>query len=182
MNAVSQEFERLFQTMILPDSEAPPAPVAPKKKRRVSLDDETRIRQAVGLFYRGEYQSCIESMRALQADSIFDHRIDAFVAASRALGLGETLPGLKSCVETAKKAGPVADIYCALGAVLHGMGDRARAHAVYKKGLKIDPFHPHLRARLRAMGLRRSPVLRGLSRKHPLNRILGSLRARFVRV
>lgn len=58
--------------------------------------------------------------------------------------------------------------------------DRRKASQAVRKGLAIDPHHPELLAMAREMGIRRSPVLPFLSRSHPLNRILGSLRHLFA--
>lgn len=181
MEVRAHEFDRHFDAVLMPEAEPLQPPPYGGRRLKHALDNETKIRRAMSLFHRGEYQGCIDAMRALAGEAVVDSRIDAFLAASRAIGLGEVGPNLKTCVAAVKKAGPVADVFCALGAVLLGTGDRARAHAVFSKGLAIDPLHPHLRARLRSMGVRKPPVLRSLPRTHAVNRVLGVLRDRLTK-
>jgi len=54
--------------------------------------------------------------------------------------------------------------------------DRRGAVRAVREGLKIDPHSEELLELQKEMGLRRSPVLRFLSRDNPLNRFLGSVR------
>lgn len=56
------------------------------------------------------------------------------------------------------------------------VGNREKAVAALRRGLKLDPDHGGLRGLAAQMGQRRRPVLRFLSREHPLNRFLGRLR------
>ncbi|HZI63773.1 MAG TPA: tetratricopeptide repeat protein [Thermoanaerobaculia bacterium] len=56
------------------------------------------------------------------------------------------------------------------------VGNREKAVAALRRGLKLDPDHGGLRALATQMGQRRRPVLRFLSRDHALNRFLGRLR------
>ncbi len=56
------------------------------------------------------------------------------------------------------------------------VGNREKAVAALRRGLKLDPDHGGLRTLAAQMGQRRAPVLRFLSRDHPLNRMLGRLR------
>jgi tetratricopeptide (TPR) repeat protein len=54
--------------------------------------------------------------------------------------------------------------------------DRSGAVKAVREGLKIDPNNQELLALQKEMGTRRPPVLSFLSRNHPVNRLLGSLR------
>ncbi len=57
---------------------------------------------------------------------------------------------------------------------------RKEAVAAVQQGLKIDPQNERLQELEASLGLRRRPVLSGLSRSNPLNRILGRLRTDLV--
>jgi tetratricopeptide (TPR) repeat protein len=142
-------------------------------------DLERKIHAAVELFHGGEYVRCLTILRDLDGTPGEDPRITAFTGACRALVLGDHRQGLDACVTALKKAFYIPDLYCALGVVLLRIGERAKAYAAYQRGLRIDPRHPALQARLLEMGLRRRPVLRFLPRSHHANRFLGRLRARF---
>lgn len=57
------------------------------------------------------------------------------------------------------------------------MADRRReAWRAVDHGLAVDDDHPELLALRRELGARRPPVLRLLSRRNPINRLLGRLR------
>ena len=177
-------FDQLFHAILEPGPGPTPACPAPSrgpepKSSGGSEDLERRIHTAVELFHGGEYVRCLTILRDLEASPGADPRVRAFAGACRALVLGEHRHGLDACVAALKKAFYIPDLYCALGVVLVRIGERAKAHAAYQRGLRIDPRHPALRARLREMGLRRPPVLRFLPRDHHANRFLGRLRARF---
>jgi tetratricopeptide (TPR) repeat protein len=58
--------------------------------------------------------------------------------------------------------------------------DRKNAVKAVREGLKVDPNSTELLALQKDMGTRKLPVLSFLSRNHPLNRILGSLRHKFT--
>lgn len=69
------------------------------------------------------------------------------------------------------------DLYLNLGRVCQRQGDRAHAFRVFVRGLRLDSRHQGLVEALRALGFRRRPVVTFLPRHHPVNRLLGSLRA-----
>jgi len=186
MTVQGQSFEHLFDAILAsppsqpsPSSSSSPSSLAsPGRRPPAAPELEFRIRRAIGLFHQGAYQRCAESLAPLREESPDDARVEAFLAASRALALGEVGAGLRACVTVLRRGGHVPDVCCALGSLLLHAGDRARAHAVFRKGLSADPVHPHLRVKLRAMGVRRSPPVSSLPRSHAVNRLLGFLRAR----
>ena len=53
----------------------------------------------------------------------------------------------------------------------------ARARQVAAQGLALDPGHPGLRSLLLRIDRRASPAVRFWTRDHPVNRVLGRLRA-----
>jgi len=177
-------FDHMFHAMLEPGlgpTPASPAAIGAQEPKGPggSVEAEKRIRTALEFFHGGEYVRCLTILRDLEGSPGADPRVRAFAGACRALVLGEHRQGLDACVTALKKAFYIPDLYCALGVVLVRIGERAKAHAAYQRGLRIDPRHPALRARLREMGQRRPPVLRFLPRDHHANRFLGRLRARF---
>lgn len=54
--------------------------------------------------------------------------------------------------------------------------NRGRAVDAVERGLAIDSRHPELRELQQKLGRRRRPVLRFISRDHPVNRVLGRVR------
>lgn len=80
--------------------------------------------------------------------------------------------------EAAVEAEPgSAELHLNLGRVCVAEGDRAHAFRTLVRGLRVDPRHPGLVEAMRRLGFRRRPVVTFLPRKHPLNRLLGSLRS-----
>jgi tetratricopeptide (TPR) repeat protein len=67
------------------------------------------------------------------------------------------------------------DLYLNLGRVYLRTGDRGRAFEALVRGLQLNPRHTGLIRQIRRLGVRRAPILRFLSRSHPVNRILGRL-------
>lgn len=177
------DFDRLFDELIDAPPERPVAPAAGPvsagaraQRGRASLAPGATLQRAMKLFYCGEYGRCL-SLLEKSGEGRSDPRTAAFWGASLALVRGELDTGLKACVEAVRAGQFLPDVYCALGTALLRTGDRGKARAAFLKGLAVEPRHSQLRARLRAMGLRRTPVLSFLSRSHPLNRLLGACRA-----
>jgi len=69
------------------------------------------------------------------------------------------------------------DHHLNLGRVHLRMGNRERAFESFVRGLRVDRRHRGLIEAIGALGFRRRPVLAFLGRRHPLNRMLGQLRA-----
>jgi Tfp pilus assembly protein PilF len=73
------------------------------------------------------------------------------------------------------------DLYLNLGRVCLKQLDRAHAFRTFVRGLRLDPNHAGLIEALRRLGFRRRPVIAFLPRHHPVNQLLGSLRAAWMR-
>ncbi|NIM00472.1 MAG: hypothetical protein GTN89_06285 [Acidobacteria bacterium] len=69
------------------------------------------------------------------------------------------------------------DLHWNLGRVLHNAGRRREAYKVFVRGLKQQPGHRGLVTEIKKMGLRKKAVLPFLSRKNPINKTLGRMRA-----
>jgi tetratricopeptide (TPR) repeat protein len=69
------------------------------------------------------------------------------------------------------------DHHLNLGRVHLRMGDREQAFESFVRGLRVDRRHRGLIDAIGALGFRRRPIVAFLGRRHPLNRMLGQLRA-----
>ena len=87
---------------------------------------------------------------------------------------------LKLCRESATLEPYNPDVYWNLGRVLLACRRRKEAHVALVQGLRHEPGHPGIRREILRMGWRKRPVLRFLSRSHPINVFLGRRRARSV--
>ena len=88
---------------------------------------------------------------------------------------GDQHEAVRACREAATLEGYRPEVCWNLGQVLLSNGKRAEAFQAFQRGLKLQPGHPGILKDLQRMGKRRSPVLRFLSRSHPVNIALGRI-------
>ncbi len=89
--------------------------------------------------------------------------------------------GLGLCREALRADGSSADIYLNLSRVLMAGGRKAEGIRYLKRGLMVEPRDATLLLEWRRLGVRRSPVLPFLPRRHLVNRVLGRVRGMVVR-
>ena len=175
MQIALNDFDLMFDSLV---GQAPAqTPASLPSPQGPGQAEEEQISRAVALFHRGDYARCQALLQECEAGGSRDVRVRAFLAASRSMGNGRVRDGVVACLEAIRGAFYIPDLYCALGVLLLRAGDRAKAHAAFLRGLRLDPHHPGLNARLREMGQRRAPVLGFLHRANPANRVLGRMRA-----
>jgi Flp pilus assembly protein TadD len=87
--------------------------------------------------------------------------------------------GVELCDQAVRLAGPDPELLLNQARIHLSLKQRERAVRAIVRGLELFPGDPRLAAARDAMGIRRPPVLPFLSRKNPLNRILGRLRHRW---
>lgn len=85
------------------------------------------------------------------------------------------------CQSAAKQEFFNPDLYLNLARLHLGFGFKSEGIRFLRRGLMIDPGNARIVEALKHLGDRRSPVLRFLPRRHPLNRWLGAARARVSR-
>jgi hypothetical protein len=88
--------------------------------------------------------------------------------------------GVLLCDQALRAAGPDAELLLNQARVHLSLNQRERAVRAIVRGLELFPDDPRLAAARDAMGMRRPPVVPFLSRKNPLNRLLGKLRHRWA--
>ena len=84
--------------------------------------------------------------------------------------------GLHQCRRAAQMDPITLEVWWNLGRVALKAGRRGEAYRAFREGLRIHPGHPSLSRCLLRMGRRRPRVLSFLSRRHPVNVLLGRLR------
>jgi len=95
-----------------------------------------------------------------------------YLAYCLAKGQGRINSAAKICRESIKREPENSLHYLILGRILLMVDDRHRAIATFRRGLKRSPS-PKIIAELKMLGLRKTPIITTLDRKHPANRILG---------
>jgi len=63
--------------------------------------------------------------------------------------------------------------YYNLGLIYLKMGDKKKAIAAFRRGLKLNPEHSGIWSQISQMGLRKPPVFSFLPRQHFLNKLAG---------
>jgi len=90
----------------------------------------------------------------------------------------DRLAEARDICEAAAEAAPAnPEMHLNLSRVCVRQGDRAHAFRTLVRGLRVAPRHHGIIEAMRRLGFRRRPVVSFLPRRHPLNRLLGSLRA-----
>jgi len=87
--------------------------------------------------------------------------------------------GVMLCDEALRSAGPDPELLLNQARAHLALKQRVRAVQAIERGLSLWPDHPGLVAARDALGLRRPPVLRFLSRNNFLNVLLGKIRHRW---
>lgn len=83
--------------------------------------------------------------------------------------------GIRFCRQALEQEFFNPDLCCNLGRLLFRAGRRKDAYEVLVKGYSLQPNHQGIFEELSRMGVRRRPVLGFLSRKNPLNVVLGRM-------
>jgi tetratricopeptide (TPR) repeat protein len=88
--------------------------------------------------------------------------------------------GVSLVDQALRAAGPGPELLLNSARVHLALNQRDRAIRAISRGLELFPDDPRLQAARDAMGTRSAPVLPFLSRKNPLNRLLGRIRHRWA--
>jgi hypothetical protein len=89
--------------------------------------------------------------------------------------------GVQLCDQALRSAGPDPELLLNLARVHLALNQRERVVRAISRGLELWPDDAQLQAARDAVGIRRAPVLRFLSRGNPLNNLLGRIRYHWQR-
>lgn len=98
----------------------------------------------------------------------------------KAIRGGEIGLGLELCTRAIKKEFFRGEFYINLGRVYMAAGNKKGAIKVFKKGLKFDQANEEINKYLVELGFRGRPVLPGIDRSNPVNKLLGILFRRTI--
>jgi tetratricopeptide (TPR) repeat protein len=143
---------------------------------RVSFTAEEHYRQGKELLRVGEANDAFDHFRT-------SHHLDPANPRYRShYGLGLALVerrfdrALELCRSAAKEEFFNPELYHNLAQVHLAFGFKAEAIRYLRRGLMIDPGNSPMVGDLDRLGVRQSPVLGFLPRRHPMNRLLGRYR------
>jgi len=142
---------------------------------------KSAAREGVWAAQQREYREAYETLgRVLDGYRALGEKIPAVVLSYYALALGMCTRKFKQAIEfclSAQAAEPFRpDHYANLAMLYHAAGFRRKAVEAVERGLEVDGGDARLLQIKAALGWRRPPVIRGLSRNHWLNVFLGRLR------
>jgi len=92
-----------------------------------------------------------------------------------ALELGQINQAIDLCLQAIRKDAGNADLHFNLAYVYLKAGRKADGIRALEEGIQINPKHDAIAPLQKILGVRRTPVLRHLSRRNALNKYLGLL-------
>jgi predicted Zn-dependent protease len=101
----------------------------------------------------------------------------SYFGLSLALARGSVEEAVQACATAVARQPDHPDLHLNLARVHLAAGDPPSALRAAAAGLALDPSHRDLRSLVRAVERRRRPPLGFFTRNHPVNRMLGWLRA-----
>ncbi|MGD8375513.1 MAG: tetratricopeptide repeat protein [Acidobacteriota bacterium] len=112
-----------------------------------------------------------------QTDGPVDPRYRSYYGLCLAMQGGKVREGLTLCRKAAEQEFYNHSIWMNLGRVELEAGNRAEAHAAFRRGFHLAPAAERkaFRRMLEIAGMRRKPFFSFLPRSHPLNRFIGRL-------
>ena len=143
---------------------------------------EELLRRGIELLEQGDLQAACECFRGAHSLDPTHPRYRSYHGLGLALGERRFSPALELCRAAAREEFFNPEQYLNLARVHLAFGFKAEGIRYLRRGLMIDPQNAPILAELARLGVRRSPVLRFLPRRHLLNRCLGRLRERLARV
>jgi tetratricopeptide (TPR) repeat protein len=101
----------------------------------------------------------------------------SYYGLSRAQAFGATPQSIQACETAARRDFFNPDLLLNLGRVYLLAGKTTKALSTFQRGLELAPRHNGLLAEFKRIDRRDPPPLAIVSRSHPLNKLLGKLRA-----
>ncbi len=147
----------------------------------MSVTAEEQYRRGRELLAAGQFAEALEHFRTAHNLDRANPRYRSFYGLGLALVERRFDRALELCRSAAKEEFFNPELYHNLARTHLAFGFKAEAIRYLRRGLMIDPGNGEMIHELRSLGMRSSPVLTFLPRRHPLNRLLGRMRRIWVR-
>jgi tetratricopeptide (TPR) repeat protein len=145
------------------------------------LTPEESLRRAQELLRSGLAMAALEHFASAYERAPEDPRYRSHYGWAVAMIEHRVDRGLSLCRSALRDGADRPEIYHNLARVLLAHGRKSEGIKYIRRGLMVDPRHAALVLEWRRCGIRRSPVLPFLPRRHLLNRALGRLRGLWAR-
>lgn len=143
---------------------------------QVSFTAEEHYRRGKKILKQGKEREAFEHFRIAHNLDPANPRYRSHYGLGLALAERRFDRALELCRSAAKEEFFNPDLYHNLARVHLAFGFKAEAIRYLRRGLMIDPGNAPMVEDLRGLGVRQSPVLGFLPRRHPMNRLLGRCR------
>lgn len=143
---------------------------------QVSVTAEEHYRRGRELFDHDKIDQALENFRTAHNLDPANPRYRSFFGLGLALVERRFDRALELCRSAAKEEFFNPELYHNLSRVHLAFGFKAEAIRYLRRGLMIDPANMAMIDDLETLGMRQSPVLSFLPRRHPMNRLLGRVR------
>lgn len=147
------------------------------------LSAENSFRRGLAALFEGDAAGAAELFQAAILTEV-QHGVKSpqmrylsYYGLSRAQAFGATPQSIQACETAARRDFFNPDLLLNLGRVYLLAGKTTKALAAFHRGLELAPRHKGLLAEHKRIDRREPPPLGIVSRSHPLNKMLGKLRA-----
>jgi Flp pilus assembly protein TadD len=144
----------------------------------MSVEIESLYERGARCLVEERFDEALESLAEAHRMDPENARVQSLLGVATARSGGSFEAARSLCEDATKREFDNAELYVNLARVYLGYGRRQEALRYLRRGQMIEPQHPAVLCSLSELGSRRPPVCRFLPRKHPLNRLLGTLRSR----
>jgi len=144
------------------------------------LSSSEMLKRGQELLRAGLESAALEQFAGAHRSQPEDPRLRAYYGWAVATIEHRLERGLGLCREALRADAGCPEVYLNLARVLMAHGRKAEGIRYLKRGLMVDPRDAGLIQEWRQLGMRRSPVLPFLPRRHLCNRVLGRLRGRVL--
>ncbi|SHJ31825.1 hypothetical protein SAMN02745165_02101 [Malonomonas rubra DSM 5091] len=100
--------------------------------------------------------------------------LHSYLAYCMAKDEGRISAAARTCRESIRREPGNSLHYLLLGRILLLAGEKTKAVAAFRQGLKTSP-NPKIIVELKSLGLRKPAIFKSLDRKHPLNKVVGKV-------
>jgi len=143
-------------------------------------DSQAALEEGIRRFEGGDAVAAHALLAAAYRRAARDPRVLSWYGLTLVLVERNSNLGMTLCDQALRLSGPEPELILNLARAHLALHQPDRVKRALLRGIETSPDHPALNAALDAFGGRRRPVFRSLPRAHPLNRILGELRHRWL--
>jgi Flp pilus assembly protein TadD len=138
-------------------------------------DAEELYKAGLFLLKREKVREALVAFKRALSIKDTEARYMSYTGYCLAVSEGKTKEAVMLCEKAAEKEFYRPELLLNLGRVYLLAGNRRKAHMAFRKGMTLDRENNELKSDLELMGVRKSPVIPFLDRKHPINKLAGKV-------